>query len=40
MRPVKPLAAGDNARRFFEGAWLHKYGGRYYLSYSTGDTHY
>jgi beta-xylosidase len=36
----KPLAAGDNARRFFEGAWLHKYNGRYYLSYSTGDTHY
>lgn len=33
------LRAGDHARRFFEGAWLHKYQGRYYLSYSTGDTH-
>ncbi|HKE94782.1 MAG TPA: glycoside hydrolase family 43 protein [Povalibacter sp.] len=36
----KPLLAGDNARRFFEAAWLHKYRGTYYLSYSTGDTHY
>lgn len=35
-----PLKAGDNARRFFEAAWLHKYGGKYYLSYSTGDTHF
>lgn len=36
----KPLAAGDTARRFFEAAWLHKYNGKYYLSYSTGDTHF
>lgn len=36
----KPLAQGDNQRRFFEGAWLHKFNGSYYLSYSTGDTHY
>lgn len=35
----KPLTSGDEARRFFEGSWLHKYGGRYYLSYSTGTTH-
>ena len=35
----QPLMAGDNERRFFEAAWVHKYGGRYYLSYSTGDTH-
>jgi hypothetical protein len=35
----KPLTAADNARRFFEAAWVHKYKGRYYLSYSTGDTH-
>lgn len=35
----KPLRADDHARRFFEGPWLHKYQGRYYLSYSTGDTH-
>jgi hypothetical protein len=35
-----PLLAKDHARRFFEGAWVHKYNGRYYLSYSTGNTHY
>jgi hypothetical protein len=35
-----PLLAGDNERRYFEGPWVHKYRGRYYLSYSTGDTHY
>ena len=36
----RPLLASDNARRFFEAAWLHKYNGIYYLSYSTGDTHF
>jgi hypothetical protein len=36
----KPLTAGDNARRFFEASWLHKYNGTYYYSYSTGDTHF
>jgi hypothetical protein len=36
----KPLTAGDNARRFFEASWVHKYGGKYYFSYSTGDTHF
>jgi hypothetical protein len=35
-----PLEAGDTARRFFEAAWVHKYNGTYYLSYSTGDTHF
>lgn len=35
-----PLLAGDNKRRFFEAAWLHKYKGNYYFSYSTGDTHF
>ncbi|WP_460577045.1 glycoside hydrolase family 43 protein [Hymenobacter coalescens] len=35
----KPLLAGDTKRRFFEGGWLHKYKGKYYYSYSTGDTH-
>ncbi|MDR2913980.1 MAG: glycoside hydrolase family 43 protein [Tannerella sp.] len=35
----KPLTAGDTERRFFEASWLHKYNGRYYFSYSTGDTH-
>jgi len=34
-----PLLAGDNQRRFFEASWMHKYNGRYYFSYSTGDTH-
>ena len=34
------LLSGDNDRRFFEAAWLHKYKGKYYFSYSTGDTHY
>jgi len=36
----KPILAGDEERRFFEGPWVHKYNGRYYLSYSTGTTHY
>jgi hypothetical protein len=35
----KPLLSGDNQRRFFEGVWMHKYNGKYYLTYSTGDTH-
>lgn len=35
----KPLPGGDHDRRFFEGAWMHKYNGKYYFSYSTGDTH-
>ncbi|WP_347302788.1 glycoside hydrolase family 43 protein [Croceibacterium sp. TMG7-5b_MA50] len=36
----KPILGGDTDRRFFEAAWMHKYNGKYYLSYSTGDTHY
>jgi beta-xylosidase len=36
----KPLTYGDNTRRFFEAAWMHRYNGTYYLSYSTGDTHF
>jgi hypothetical protein len=35
----KPFLAGDNKHRFFEGGWMHKYNGKYYFSYSTGDTH-
>ena len=35
-----PLLAGDNDRRFFEAAWMHKFNGEYYFSYSTGDTHF
>ena len=34
------LLAGDNNRRFFEASWMHKYNGKYYFSYSTGDTHF
>lgn len=34
------LLRGDNSRRFFEAPWIHKYNGKYYLSYSTGDTHF
>ncbi|QMV44051.1 glycoside hydrolase family 43 protein [Cohnella cholangitidis] len=33
------IQAGDEERRFFEGPWVHKYNGLYYLSYSTGTTH-
>jgi hypothetical protein len=36
----KPLTAGDQDRRFFEASWMHKYNGKYYFSYSTGNTHY
>ena len=36
----QPLLAGDHERRYFEGPWMHKYQGKYYLSYSTGDTHF
>ena len=35
-----PLTAGDHDRRFFEASWMHKYNGKYYFSYSTGNTHY
>jgi hypothetical protein len=46
---VKPVRLQDengnlfteaqNDKRFFEAAWVHKYNGKYYFSYSTGDTH-
>jgi len=36
----EPIPAADERKRFFEGCWVHKYGGKYYLSYSTGTTHY
>ena len=35
----KALTAGDHDRRFFEASWMHKYNGKYYFSYSTGNTH-
>ena len=34
------IYAGNEVKRFFEAVWLHKYNGKYYLSYSTGTTHY
>jgi Beta-xylosidase len=34
------IKGSDHDRRFFEAAWMHKYNGKYYLSYSTGDTHF
>lgn len=36
----EPLKAGDHDRRFFEASWMHKYKGKYYFSYSTGNTHF
>jgi beta-xylosidase len=36
----EPIKAYDHDRRFFEGPWVHVYNEKYYLSYSTGDTHY
>lgn len=35
----EPMKAKDNTRRFFEASWMHKYNGKYYFTYSTGDTH-
>ncbi|MBR0273090.1 MAG: family 43 glycosylhydrolase [Bacteroidaceae bacterium] len=37
-RDGQPLKAGD-PHRFFEASWMHKYNGKYYFSYSTGDSH-
>lgn len=36
----KLLTQRDSSRRFFEASWIHKYNGKYYFSYSTGDTHF
>jgi Glycosyl hydrolases family 43 len=36
----KPLLTKDHDRRFFEASWVHRYNGKYYFSYSTGDTHF
>ncbi len=35
----KTFLEGNNDKRFFEAAWMHKYNGKYYFSYSTGDSH-
>lgn len=36
----KLFLESNNDKRFFEAAWMHKYRGKYYFSYSTGDTHF
>lgn len=47
VRPIRivdqmgnPILTKDHDRRFFEAAWVHKHNGLYYLSYSTGNTHF
>ena len=35
----QPLKGRDHNRRFFEASWLFKKDGKYYFTYSTGDTH-
>jgi hypothetical protein len=36
----KPVLGGDHDRRFFEASWTFKKDGKYYYTYSTGDTHF
>jgi len=36
----KEFLGKDHDKRFFEASWMHKYNGKYYFSYSTGDTHF
>ena len=36
----KPVLGGDHDKRFFEASWMYKRGGKYYFTYSTGDTHF
>ena len=36
----EPIKAGDEERRYFEDPWMNKINGKYYLSYSTGTTHF
>ena len=35
----KPFTEKANDKRFFEGPWVFKKDGKYYFTYSTGDTH-
>lgn len=35
----KAFSEKDNDKRFFEGTWVFKKDGKYYFTYSTGDTH-
>ncbi|WP_390881830.1 glycoside hydrolase family 43 protein [Alteromonas oceanisediminis] len=34
-----PIKVDDFEKRYFEGPWIHKFKGKYYFSYSTGNTH-
>jgi hypothetical protein len=36
----KPFYEKNNDKRFFEASWVFKYKGKYYFTYSTGDTHF
>lgn len=36
----KPVLGGDHERRFFEASWVFKKDGKYFYTYSTGDTHF
>jgi len=36
----KPVLGGQHDKRFFEASWMFKRDGRYYYTYSTGDTHF
>ncbi len=36
----RAILGGDHDRRFFEASWMFKRAGRYYFTYSTGDTHF
>jgi len=35
----KPIVGENNSAQFFEASWMHKYKGKYYFSYSTGNFH-
>lgn len=36
----KTFLEANNDKRFFEASWMHMYKGKYYFSYSTGDSHF
>lgn len=36
----KPILGSDHERRFFEASWTFERAGKYYFTYSTGDTHF
>jgi len=36
----RPVCGGDHEKRFFEASWMFKRNGKYYFTYSTGDTHF